>query len=106
MQRKSIAARRGVDVPPQLEAEWRRLTNRRLKGALTAEEAAAALGLLWNGTPNIERDAHDKCHNPLTCHSCHSLRQKVRSIRRELRNLEGRHSRLQLKFESVTEGRT
>lgn len=56
LQRKARAARRGVDVPPDLEKEWRRLTNRRRKGALSHAEAAAVLGLSYNpkGSPSDE----------------------------------------------------
>lgn len=43
LQRLSNAMRRGVDVPPSLEAEWRALKRKRM----TNKEAAAALGLKW-----------------------------------------------------------
>lgn len=41
MQRKSNARRRGVDVPPHLEAAWKALKRKRMTNA----EAAKALGL-------------------------------------------------------------
>jgi len=42
--RKSMATRRGVDVPPELEADWRMLKQNRYTDA----EAAAALNLTRN----------------------------------------------------------
>lgn len=43
MQRKSNAARRGVDVPPELEDAWKALKRKRV----SSEEAAAMLGLRY-----------------------------------------------------------
>jgi len=43
LQRKSNAARRGVDVPPHLEEAWRALKRKRVP----SEEAAAMLGLRY-----------------------------------------------------------
>lgn len=45
MQRKSNAARRGVDVPPHLEGAWRMAKKKRM----TNEEAAKYLGLVYTG---------------------------------------------------------
>jgi hypothetical protein len=45
-----LAARRGVWVPPELEAEWRRLKRKQL----TNPEAARALGLIRPGNPAKE----------------------------------------------------
>jgi hypothetical protein len=43
MQRRSNARRRGVDVPPHLEDQWRVLKRKRMTNA----EAAKALGLKY-----------------------------------------------------------
>lgn len=43
LQRKSNLARRGVDVPPSLEAAWKLLKKKRMSNA----EAAAVLGLRY-----------------------------------------------------------
>lgn len=45
MQRLANIARRGVDVPDQLEARWRELKQMKIPN----KEAAAALGLRWLG---------------------------------------------------------
>jgi len=46
LQRKSNAKRRGVDVPPDLEEQWKALKRKRIPNA----EAAQALGLKFKRT--------------------------------------------------------
>ena len=50
LQCKSMAARRGVDVPPHLEDDWKALKKKRFSN----EEAASLLGLKIRGRPHKE----------------------------------------------------
>ena len=45
LSRKSLAVRRGCEVPPELEEQWRALKRKRIDNV----EAAAMLGLLYRG---------------------------------------------------------
>lgn len=52
LQRRSLAKRRGVVVPPELEGDWLMLKRKKL----TNQEAAGALGLKWS-RPRRKRKA-------------------------------------------------
>ena len=60
LQRKSNAARRGVDVPPELEAKWKRLRMRSKGLNYSPADAAKALGLKFRGKAKRKRRNREK----------------------------------------------
>ena len=60
LQRKSNAARRGVDVPPELEAKWKRLRMRGKGLNYSPADAAKALGLKFRGKAKRKRRNREK----------------------------------------------